>query len=160
MSYKLKSFKMRSKIIVGIIICMLIFITNCAPLPMPMVQRLSIEDQEKIDQIWDNLLNPIDQADRKLLLDVLITNYLFQSGVDKLELRATKSFKSGTIVMQIFFDRNDSPYDRFIIEIFDRNWNLVRRESYNRSEVEKAIEELSSKDKNRIESVLEPEIDR
>ncbi len=138
----------------------LVLITSCAPMHRPMVDRLSVEDQEKVDQIWDNLLKPIDKADRELLLDVLITNYLFQFGIDKLELRAVKSFKSGTVVMQIFYDLNDPPFDRFIIEIFNQNWDLLRRESYNRNEVEKAIEELSNKDNKRIESILKPTSDR
>lgn len=149
---------MKSKFIIPF--ALLVFITSCAPLHKPMVERLSVEDQEEIDQIWDNLLNPIDRTDRELLLDVLITTYLFQRGVDKLELRATKAFTSGSIVMQVFYDRNDPLYDRFIIEVFDKKWKLMRRESYNRNEVEKAIEELSQKDENRINSIIQPNEDR
>ena len=149
--------------LLSIVLCFVILLSGCCPLNTPMVVRLDDDSQKEINEAWNNLLNPIDRADRQLLLDVLIAYQMYHFGVDTFELRAVKRFNSGTVVMQIYYDRNDPVYDRFVIEIFDPNWVLLRRESYNRQEVEIALKELSETEKigdvneerkKKIESIL------
>ena len=102
----------------------------------PAVQRLSPEDQAKVDQIWNNVLTPPERVDRELLLDVVEAFELHTAGIDRLKLECEKDFTGGTVHMIVDFNRRRPPEDdRFIVMIRDHQGHLLRKETYSSEEV-------------------------
>jgi hypothetical protein len=111
-------------------------LAGCGPMLMPMTVQLDPQEQQRVDQMWDNVLTPPDRLDRDLLLDVMLSYHLFQLGVDRLHLTAEKHFHGGLAVMEIDCDRGDAERDHFAITVVDRQGRMVRHEFYTREEVE------------------------
>jgi hypothetical protein len=112
-------------------------LAGCGPMLMPMTVQLDPQEQQRVDRMWDNMLTPPDRLDRELLLDVMMTNHLFQLGVDRLHLTAEKRFHGGLAVMEIDCDRAGPPeMDHFAITVVDRGGRMLRHEYYTRPEVE------------------------
>jgi hypothetical protein len=99
---------------------------------------LEPDAQRQVDATWANMLTPVDRLDRDLLLDVVVTSYLYQLGVDTLHLTATKHLdEAGRIVtMAIDCDRASPATDQFTITIADGKGRTLRRERYTRADIE------------------------
>jgi hypothetical protein len=117
-----------------VLLCVLL--GGCGHMFFPAVQRLSPEDQAKVDQIWNNVLTPPERVDRELLLDVVEAFELHTAGIDRLKLECEKDFTGGTVHMIVNFNRRRPPEDdRFIVMIRDHQGHLLRKETYSSEEV-------------------------
>src|SRR5215510_5025931 len=92
---------------------LVVSLTGCGPMTKPMVDRLDKDQQQAVDQVWDNLLTPVDRVNRTVLLDAIVHYNIFQLGVDRLHLAAEKETKAGLVVMQVRFDRTRPEWDEF-----------------------------------------------
>ena len=120
-----------------------VVLVGCGPMDSsPMPPRLDAEDQKKIDDAWDNALNPVNKLDRQALLDALFVTHAYQAGVDRLTFRSEKKFSGGLVVMEIHFDRAKPNDDRFDVIVQDPNGKEVRRLNYARSEIEMTARDL------------------
>jgi hypothetical protein len=118
-------------------LAMLVFILGCrGPLNAPMVTRLPPEDQQQVDDAWRNMLTPVDRLDRTLLLDVLLTGYYYQLGVDRLDMTAVKRVSPYRVVMEIHYDRDEPEFDAFTVAVLSADGREVRHERYSREDVE------------------------
>lgn len=115
---------------------------GCGPMQMPMAHRLDEEAQHKVDQTWENTLTPSDRFDHQTLLDIFVVSNLYQYGVDKLSFRSEKKTANGLVIMEIAFDRARPAEDRFEVTVQDAARKVVRKERYNRDEVEKTLKDL------------------
>lgn len=113
-----------------------VVIAGCGPLTRPMVQRLSEEDQAKVDEVWKNIFTPTDRTDHTLLLDIMLHYQLFQLGVDRLSLTSEKRFDGGTAIMAVRYDREHPELDAFTFHCVDAKGRLIRQERYTREEVD------------------------
>ncbi|HEY2783673.1 MAG TPA: hypothetical protein VGJ05_01750 [Fimbriiglobus sp.] len=113
-------------------------VTGCGPMTSPMPVRLSVDEQENINNAWDKALTPIGKLDRQAVLDLMVLRYAFEVGVDKLDFRSEKLFKGGKVVMMIAFDRAKPELDRFDFTVFDEAGKEVRTERYSRDDIELA----------------------
>jgi hypothetical protein len=109
---------------------------------MPMAPRPGAEEQKAIDQAWDNALRPVDRYGHQALLDILLGSRGFEAGVDKLTFRSEKRVAAGTVVMEVHYDRLDPEGDRFEVKVVDRAGKVLRKERYDRKEVEQAYKTL------------------
>ena len=135
---------MRKSLIFTIPIAFLLMgVSGCGPLVMPMVMRLDQKSQQKVDIIWTRSLQPIDRLDRQGLLDVLVVAQLHHLGVDRLQYRSEKDIGPNHVVMEVFFDRAKPEVDRFVVKVHDRNWKLLRREQFSRAEIEQTMHDLN-----------------
>lgn len=110
--------------------------TGCGPIFVPMLPRLNAEDQRHVDQMWDNMLTPVQRVDRQTLLDASIANWMFAIGVDRMHMKCEKYFSGGTVIMEVDCDRANPDVDQFTITVLDEHGRTVRRERYSRAEVE------------------------
>jgi hypothetical protein len=93
----------------------------------PMPERLSEQDQDTVEDMWQNAMDPATRHDRDVLLDVIMAYGLFHRGVDRLDLQAEKSYAGGRAVMVIHYDRAQPPdRDTFSISCFDPSGNITR----------------------------------
>lgn len=112
------------------------------PLLVPMVKRLDAPQQARIDKGWNELAAPRNATPRQELLDAIVVFQLFQSGVDSMSFRSEKRTATGLVVMDIHFERDRPENDRFVLTIRDDESGEVRREAYQREEIEQTIREL------------------
>ena len=117
-------------------------VTGCGPMQVPMAPRLDDQGQKKIDEAWDQAVQPVNRYDHQALLDVLLVTRAYQAGVDKLTFRSEKRVATGTVVMEVHYDRAIPGEDRFEVQFVDRDGRKVRKERYSREEVEKTYKEL------------------
>jgi hypothetical protein len=123
--------------------CALTFaVVGCGPMTSPMPARFDAEAQKKIDDGWDRAFERSGKLDRQELLDVMVGLQAYQLGVDTFHLKATKKFAGGTVVMEVTFDRAKPDDDRFEVSVYDAAGKLVRKERYNRKEVEETYNAL------------------
>ncbi len=118
----------------------LIGLTGCGPLVLPMLPTLNAEDQGRIDQMWDNMLTPVQRVDRQTLLDANIVFGMYTMGVDRMHMTSEKYFHGGTVVMDIDCDRANPAVDQFTITVRDGRGRTLRRERYTRAEVEESAQ--------------------
>jgi hypothetical protein len=119
-------------------------VVGCGPMGSgPMPPRLEADEQKKIDQAWEDALNPVDHLDRQATLDALVVSQAFQAGVDRLSFHSEKEFSGGVVVMEIHFDRAKPNDDRFEVTVRDQTGKELRHLVYNRSEVETTYRELN-----------------
>jgi hypothetical protein len=119
-------------------------LVGCGPMGSgPMPPRLEADEQKKIDQAWENALNPVDHLDRQATLDALVVSQAYQAGVDRLTFRSEKQFSGGVVVMEIHFDRAKPNDDRFEVTVRNQGGKELRRLVYNRTEVETTYRELN-----------------
>jgi hypothetical protein len=116
--------------------------SGCGPLTMPMAHRLDEKGQQEFDAGWDRALSPVDRLDHQSLLDMICGVQAYQYGVDKLHFRSEKAFATGTIVMEVHFDRTLPDADRFEVSVVDAQGKVLRSERYNRQEVEQTYRDL------------------
>jgi hypothetical protein len=114
----------------------LVLLSGCGPLQRPMPTRLDQEGQKQIDQSWDEALTPVDRLNRQQVLDVLVSSFAFEVGVDRLAFRSEKEFRGGLVVMEIHYDRRKPDGDRFEVTVFDGGGKELRHERYSRQDVE------------------------
>jgi hypothetical protein len=112
------------------------------PLQTTLPARLDDKDQKKFDEAWEKAIREMGRYDHQAMLDVLMASKAYQAGVDTLTLRSEKRLADGRVVMEIHFDRLAPAEDRFEITVFDGTGRLLRKERYNREEVEKTQKEL------------------
>jgi hypothetical protein len=124
------------RLVLLIVLC--VALSGCGPLLSPMLPRLTAEDQQKIDQVWDNLLTPPQRVDRQTLLDVNVVYWLYSLGVDRLHMSSEKYFNGGIVVMQIDCDRANPDSDEFAITVLDQRGRTIRRERYSRADVDES----------------------
>ncbi len=118
-----------------------VMLPSCTgPLIQPMVVRLDNEKQARVDAVWDTLVKSKEGDTRRVMLDVIAVGQLIQVGVDRANYRAEKQVAGGVVVMEVFYDRAQPTVDRFVVELYDGDWQLKRRESYTRDEVENAVQ--------------------
>jgi hypothetical protein len=115
---------------------------GCGPMRMPMAPRFEPEQLHQIDAAWDRALSPVDRLTRERWLDLFVGASAYQAGVDKLSFHSEKRFAGGLVVMEVVFDRAVPTNDHFRVEVFDLAGQLVREETYDRHEVEKAYQDL------------------
>jgi hypothetical protein len=113
-------------------------LSGCGPMLSPMVPRLRAEDQQRVDQMWDNMLTPPARVDRQTLLDVNVTYLLYTLGVDRLHMTSEKYFSGGVVLMQIDCDRANPDSDEFTITVLDQRGRTIRRERYSRADVDES----------------------
>lgn len=118
---------------------------GCGPLQRPLPLRLDDEGQKAVDEAWDKVMARVDRFDNQTLLDILIVTQAYQTGVDKLEYRSEKRFSGGMVVMEIRYDRSAPKEDRFEVKVVDGEGKVIRRERYEREQIEKTDEELVRK---------------
>jgi len=92
---------------------------GCGPMLSPMAPRLDVETQQKVDQIWNNLLTPVDRVDRQTLLDTNVSYWMYTLGVDRLHMTSEKYFSGGAAIMVIDCDRANPDSDQYTITIVD-----------------------------------------
>jgi hypothetical protein len=109
---------------------------------LPMSLRLSDEDQQKIDAVWNNMLTPVNRVEHETLLDVTVSNWLYQWGVDRLHFVSEKYLPSGKVVMEIDCDRANPAADQFTITVLNDRGQTIRRERYSRAEVDESAKML------------------
>jgi hypothetical protein len=127
---------------VGTAIILSLTLTGCGPLFVPMAPTLQAEDQRQVDQMWDNLLTPVQRVDRQTLLDANVAYWMYAIGVDRMHMTSEKYFSGGTAVMEIDCDRANPDADQFTITILDDRGRTVRRERYSRADVEESARML------------------
>ena len=118
----------------------LAILPGCAPLMIPMTPRLNPDEQHGVDQMWENLLMPVDRVDRQTLLDANVAFCLFAVGVDRLHMTSEKFFAGGKVMMEIDCDAANPAADQYTISIQDRRGKTIRRERYSRGDVEDSAE--------------------
>jgi hypothetical protein len=138
-------------------VCVLlaVWVAGCGPLLGPMTVRLEPKDQEVVDGMWNNMLTPVDRLDRELLLDAIVSGYLYELGVDRLAMRAEKDFARGRVVMEIDCARVNPEADQFTITVLDERGREVRRERYGREEIMRrmiALNEASIEEKSQLKT--------
>jgi hypothetical protein len=111
----------------------------CGPLVLPMVHRLNKDEQEKVDQVWVNMLNRPKPLDRQVLLDAVSMYYLYGTGVERATYHAEKQVGEELVVMEVNFDQRRPGRDSFSIAIFGPDGRTIRQETYSRAEVEEAL---------------------
>ncbi len=117
-------------------ILLLLGMAGCqGPLTLPVVERLEPESQNTVDQSWLNMLSPPERLDRSLLLDVLVTNYFHQRGVDRLNLTSEKDVWGGRVIMTVYYDRAHPAFDNFTVAFIDAQGYERRRERFTFEEV-------------------------
>jgi predicted small lipoprotein YifL len=113
-----------------------ILLSGCkGPLGLPMVERLSDEQQQHVDEAWQNMLTPVDRLDRTLLLDSLLMNQFHHYGVDRLCMTSEKNVADGRVVMAVRYERSSPNLDEFELTYVDGEGNELRRERYTHEEV-------------------------
>ncbi len=116
---------------------------GCAgPLTQPLVWRLDLERQAKVNEVWEDMFATPDRLDRTLLLDVLLVSRLFQRGVDHLHMVSEKQVGDGLVVMVVQFDREVPENDSFTVTYLDPDGMEVRQECFTRDEVVDRMEFL------------------
>ena len=126
-------------------LCGILVIAGCGPMTSPLPPRLEVEQQKVVDDAWEKALAPIDRVDHQVLLDSFVGTGAYQNGVDKLFLRSEKRFSGGLVIMEIHFDRTTPGEDRFEVTVTNPEGKALRKERYNRDEVEKTYRELFDK---------------
>ena len=137
-------------------LCGSLVIAGCGPMTSPLPPRLDGESQKTVDDAWEKALAPIDRLDHQVLLDSFVGTGAYQNGVDKLFLRSEKRFSGGLVVMEIHFDRTTPGEDRFEVTVTNQEGKALRRERYNRAEVEKTYRELFDKPATLAKDEQEP----
>lgn len=136
---------MRAVLSISAISAAIFAIAGCNPIgPKPMADRLSDEDQKSINESWEKVLQPPDKLDRQAFLDLLVYAQAYQVGVDHLTYRSEKVYSSGTVVMEIHFDRSRPTEDRFEVTVRDKAGKELRHLVYNRQEVEITFSDLTN----------------
>jgi hypothetical protein len=125
----------------SLLVC-LALVMGCGPLSRPIPERLNPDDQKTVDDAWNRALTPVAKYDHQTWLDVFVTTYAHEVGVDLLTFRSEKFLKEGKVVMEVFFDRTKPVEDRFIVTVYDGQGNIIRTERYNREEVKRTYDEL------------------
>jgi hypothetical protein len=124
--------------------CVLGFaLAGCGPMQAPLPARLDDESQKSINESWDKALTPVDHLNHQSLLDALLTTGAYQHGVDKLEFRSEKNFSGGVVVMEIHFERAAPERDQFTVTVQDQQGKVLRKEQYDRTQIETACREMS-----------------
>lgn len=111
-------------------------VVGCGPLSRPIPERPDDATQKQIDAAWDAALAPVGKHDRQTWLDVFVTGYAHEFGIDTLTFRSEKRFVGGKVVMEVFYDRAKPAEDRFVVTVYDLAGKAVRQERYGREEVE------------------------
>jgi hypothetical protein len=111
---------------------------GCSIMTSPMVRRLDPWQQEMVDKAWVNVLDHGKQVDRELLLDVIVHYQLISIGMDTVDYRAVKTVGDRRIVLESKYDRYRPREDKFTISVLNERGKLLRRESYERSDIERA----------------------
>ncbi|QEL13811.1 hypothetical protein [Limnoglobus roseus] len=122
-----------------------LFVVGCGPMSRPIPERLNDVDQKSVNEAWNRALTPVGKHDRQTWLDVFVTAYAHEVGVDRLTFRSEKDLATGKVVMEVFFERAKPADDRFVVTVYDAAGKVVRTEKYNRDEVTRAVEELHPK---------------
>ncbi len=118
-------------------------VVGCGPMNKPMVDPLEDEHQAAVDEMWENMLSPVDHLDRMLLLDTVVAGAMFHLGVDRLHLVSEKDLGAGVACMEVLYDREDPESATFAIAYLDTTGRELRREEYTRDEVNERFELLS-----------------
>lgn len=118
----------------------LLIIAACSgPMLFPMVDRLDELQQLEVERNWKNLVDAGADLDRQGWLDVMVSTFAFQRGVDRLEFHSEKEIDDRLVVMEVRYDRAQPQKDAFDITIFDEERKILRKESYSREDVEEVI---------------------
>lgn len=120
----------------------LLFVAGCGPLSKPLPERLTDNDQKAVDAAWDRAVTPAGKHDRQTWLDVFVTTYAHEAGVDRLTFRSEKDLAAGKVVMEVFFERAKPADDRFVVTVLDAAGNVVRSERYTREDVKRTWDEF------------------
>jgi hypothetical protein len=118
--------------------------SGCGPMFLPMLTRLAPDDQKKFDEMWSNMLTPVNRVDHQTLLDTVIVYFMFQLGVDRLHMVTEKNLANGKVVMDIDCDRVSPESDQFTITVLDDHGHTLRRERYSRKDVEESAQALTN----------------
>lgn len=129
---------MIQRILASIVLCT---ISGCGPVMFPMVNRLDPDQQRQFDQMWDNMLTPVNRTDRQTLLDCIVLFGMQTNGVDEFHSQSVKYTHAGRVEMTIDFDREKPNKDRFKIRVIRHGWT-IRREQYSSDEVTKSVQGL------------------
>lgn len=128
---------------VGVVACCAL--VGCGPMTGPMPQPLPDDKQKELDDAWTKALTPVDKHDRQQWLDVVVTAYPYQCGVEELHLRSVKKWDGGTVVMEIRTNRATPDDDSITVTVLDKAGKQLRTEKYLRSEVERTTREFEGK---------------
>ena len=112
---------------------------GCGPLLLPMVPRPTPEQQQRVDAMWHNMLDPRRNLDRQVLLDVLTNDYLYGYGIDRATFHSEKTVDGTLVQMDVTYDQSRPQRDTFTVTLFDEHGQLLRREAYTRDEVNDSL---------------------
>ncbi len=124
----------------GFAILMLPFLADCGPMFSPMSPRLTPKDQRTVDQLWNNMLTPVQRVDRQTLLDANVAFWMYTFGIDRLRMTSEKYFNGGTAMMEIDCDRANPDADEFTITILDKAGRTLRRSDTHGQKLRRAPE--------------------
>jgi|SRR5579859_356323 len=133
------------------------FFVGCGPVFLPLTTRMTPEDQQQIDAMWDNMLTPASRVSRETVLDTMLANWLYENGVDRLHLVSEKYLSHGKVVMEADCDRGSPETDQFTTTVLDDRGRTVRRERYLRAEIEARAQALWDFDPNSIGGITHRE---
>lgn len=120
-----------------------LFVVGCGPLSQPIPERLDPENQKAVDAAWNRALTPAGQHDRQTWLDVFVTRYAHEVGVDRLSFRSEKDLTNGKAVMEVLYDRTKPDDDRFVVTVYDAAGKVLRAERFTREDVQRTYRELN-----------------
>ena len=122
---------------------LLVIAVGCGPMSSgPLPVRLEEKEQKVVDEAWDRAFAPMQQIDRQALLDFLVAGWMYQLGVDQLDLRSEKTAAAGKVVMIVHYERAHPEADRFQFELHDAADKIVRSETFDRNDVDTVQKDL------------------
>lgn len=117
----------------------LLGVAACGPIIVPMGSHLTPDQQQVVDQSWQRALAADDELGRQGWLDLMVGSFAFQYGVDRFHFTSEKEVDNRLAVMEVRFNRAQPDDDAFEITVFDGERKILRKERYNRADVEESI---------------------
>lgn len=117
----------------------LLVVAACGPIIVPMGHRLTPDQQQVVDQSWQRALAADEELGRQGWLDLMVSSFAFEYGVDRFHFTSEKQVDDRLVTMEIWFDREKPDADAFEVTVFDAERKILRKERYNRAEVEESI---------------------
>lgn len=117
----------------------LLAIAACGPIIVPMGRQLTPDEQQLVDESWQRALTADDDLGRQGWLDLMVGTLAFEHGVDRFQFKSEKQVDDRLVVMEVRFDRAKPDEDAFEVTVFDGERKILRKERYNRADVEESI---------------------
>ena len=117
---------------------------GCAPIAVPLPQRLTDVERASITDEWVRVLDAPRPVGRQALLDLLLLQCVYYFGMDRIDYRAEKDLASGRLVIEVHADAAHRDADSLTLTRSGPDGSVVRVERWTRAEVERTSDELGS----------------